>query len=234
MRIQKFLAACGVGSRRAVERLITAGRVRVDGETAHLGQDVEPGGCRLEVDGVDVEPPPAAIILIMNKPRGYVTTVLDPQGRPTVMSLLPAGLPRLYPVGRLDRDSHGLLLFTNDGPLTNALLHPSQGVWKRYLAAVEKPLSEASLNHLRRGLLLDDGLTSPCRAWMEGGRVALEIKEGRKRQVRRMLGFLGHPVLDLQREAFGPLHLRELVLGQTRPLAAAEEKALRKAAQTRT
>lgn len=236
MRIQKFLAACGVGSRRAVERLISEGRVQVNGEIAHIGHDIDPDRDELRFDGRLVKPPDAIQLVMMNKPAGYVSTVSDPQGRPTVMELLPPGLGRLFPVGRLDRDSQGLLLFTNDGELTHKLLHPSRGVWKRYRAEVEYALGDNTLRELCNGVSLEDGVTAPCRARMEARtmhgpqHVILEIKEGKKRQVRRMLGVLGHPVLNLERIAFGPLQLADLPVGQTRSLRPAEEKSLRAAA----
>ena len=230
MRIQKYLAECGIGSRRACERLIEERRIRVNGEVAQIGQNIDPDTDRLEVDGRPVTPPSNKVLVMMNKPAGYVTTVQDPQGRPTVMTLLPPGLPRVFPVGRLDRDSEGLLLFTNDGELTNQLLHPSRGVWERYVALVTHALSPSTLEQLRRGVNLEDGRTSPCKAWMDSGnQVIVELKEGRKRQVRRMLGVMGHPVQHLRRVAFGPLQIGSLALGKVRRVRPEEEKELRAA-----
>jgi 23S rRNA pseudouridine2605 synthase len=209
MRIQKYLAQCGVGSRRACEKLIEQGRVSVNGERATIGMSVDP-----------------ETALMMNKPEGYVSTVKDPGFRPTVMSLLPPNLPRVYPIGRLDRDSEGLLLFSNDGELTHSLLHPSRGVWKRYVAKIDEPLNARELAHLTTGVDLVDGMTSPCRAWASDDGLVLELKEGRKRQIRRMLGTLGHPVQRLQRIRFGPIVLGALRSGEVRKLTAAETRAL--------
>ena len=229
MRIQKFMAEAGVGSRRFCEKLIEAGRVTVNGEPAKIGMSVDPAKDKLALDGKPIQKRQKMLYWMMNKPEGLVTTVSDPGGRPTVMSLVPKQLARMFPVGRLDRDTHGLLLFTNDGELAHRLLHPSRGVWKRYVATIGGGVpKQATINELKRGIELTDGKTAPCRAWYHDGKMYVELKEGKKRQVRRMLGAVGHPVIDLERVAFGPLHLGDLPLGQMRSLRTEEIAALRK------
>lgn len=220
-RLQKYMARCGLGSRRACEKLIEQGVVTVDGVPAHLGQSVEESSV-VQCRGVNVVPPEQLVYWMMHKPVGYVTTVSDPQGRPTVMELLPPDIGRVFPVGRLDLDSEGLLLFTNDGELTQKLLHPSRHVWKRYQCLVRGVPTAATLRALEQGLELTDGVTAPCRARWLGDRLEIELQEGRKRQVRRMLGLVGHPVQALRRVAFGPIHLGDLAPGKCRQLTAAE------------
>ncbi len=227
-RLQKFLAAAGVASRRACEDLIRAGRVKVNGETALLGVSVDPAIDQVEFDGQPVVGTSRRIYLMLNKPAGYITTVEDPQGRPTVMEFLPPNLPRLFPVGRLDKDTEGLLLFTDDGPLAHELLHPSKGVRKVYHAWLSQQPTRAILRQLEQGVELDDGPTAPCKARMKTSELLeLEIKEGRKRQVRRMLKKVGYPVVRLRRVRFGPLHLTGLKAGQTRFLRPEELDKLR-------
>lgn len=204
-----------------------AGEVTVNGQLAQIGMSVDPEADVVQVRGRRVTLPADTVIYKMNKPAGYVTTVRDPQGRKTVMDLLPAGLPRLYPVGRLDRDTEGLLLMTNDGELTQQLLHPSKAIFKRYRAHVRQLPAAADLARLAAGIELDDGPTLPCRAWIEGDRVLLEIQEGRKRQVRRMLAAIGSPVDYLQRVSIGPIQLGRLALGQVEKLTGTDEKKLR-------
>jgi len=226
-RLQKYLARCGLGSRRACEKVIEDGRVSVNGATASLGSSVTPGSDQVLVDGTAAIPVARLHYWMLNKPVGYVTTVTDPQGRETVMRLMPKHLPRIYPVGRLDRDSMGLLLFTNDGELTNRLLHPSRHVWKTYHCGLHAQPPEGVLEQLRAGVTLEDGLTAPCRARWQRGCLVVELSEGRKRQVRRMLASLGYPVQWLRRVAFGPLRLEGLPEGQCRALTEAEVEALR-------
>lgn len=225
-RLQKYLARCGVGSRRACESLIEQGRVLVDGAVASLGSSVGEGQ-RVTLDGSPVTPVGRLHYWMLNKPVGYVTTVSDPQGRDTVMKLMPSHLPRIFPVGRLDRDSMGLLLFTNDGELTHHLLHPSGHVWKTYHVGLHREISADALQRLRSGLELEDGPTAPCRARWLRGCLEVEIHEGRKRQVRRMLALLGYPVQWLRRVAFGPLKLGGLPEGECRALTPDEVAALR-------
>lgn len=224
-RLQKVLAAAGLGSRRGCERLIVAGRVTVNGAVASLGMSVAASDVVL-VDGKQVVLE-ELVYLMLHKPVGVLTTVRDPGGRPTVMSLVDVP-QRVFPVGRLDKETSGLLLFTNDGDLAQGLLHPSKGVRKRYEATVRGDVVASALARLERGVMLDDGPTAPCRArLLGGGRVLVEIKEGRKRQVRRMLEAVGHPVVTLHRVGFGPLVLGDLKVGQWRDLTEAELSMLR-------
>jgi 23S rRNA pseudouridine2605 synthase len=231
-RLQKVLAAAGLGSRRACEVLIEEGRVTVDGEVAVLGRRVDPETAHVEVDGAPVPVRPGMVTWLLNKPRGVVSTAHDPQGRPTVVDLVPQE-PRVFPVGRLDADTEGLLLLTNDGDLTHRLTHPSFGVEKEYLAEVEGRPSPADIRRLREGVVLDDGPTAPARASLAGpGVVRLTIHEGRNRQVRRMCEAVGHPVVRLVRTRIGPLADRGLKPGGARPLTAEEVRALWQAAGT--
>jgi pseudouridine synthase len=234
-RLQKYLAGCGIASRRAAERLISAGRVRVNGEiVAELGTRVEPGVDRVEVDGGLVTPPPAKVYLAVNKPPGFVTTTSDPRGRATVLDLVPS-LGRLFPAGRLDADSEGLLLLTNDGELANRVMHPRYGCEKEYRALVRGTPTLQALEQLRNGIDLEEGRTAPARVAAdgpaEGGRhwLRVTLREGRKRQVRRMLAAVGLPVERLQRVRIGPLQLGNLPPGRSRPLGRSEVAALRAA-----
>ena len=215
-----------MGSRRACEKLIEEGRVRVNSQVVELGACLEPGDAVL-VDGRPVVLTSGLHYWMLNKPVGYVTTVSDPQGRDTVMRLMPKHLPRVFPVGRLDLDSMGLLLFTNDGELTHKLLHPSQHVWKTYQCGVRARPAEVVLERLRQGVELEDGLTAPCRVRWDRDCLEVELREGRKRQVRRMLASIGHPVQWLRRIAFGPIQLGALPEGECRALSPAEVEALR-------
>jgi len=232
-RVQKVLARAGFGSRRTAEDLVRAGRVSVDGRVARLGQRVEPAS-RLCVDGVLVPTAADLVYYLVHKPTHVVTTAHDPEGRPTVLALVPAE-PRVFPVGRLDYDTAGLLVLTNDGDLAQLLSHPRHGVAKTYLAEVTGVPSRATLHRLREGVTLDDGPTAPARARLVGQRadtsaVELTIHEGRNRQVRRMLGAVGHPVRRLVRTRIGPVHDDRLPPGAWRPLRAGEIRALYEAA----
>jgi 23S rRNA pseudouridine2605 synthase len=232
MRLAKFLAHSGVASRRAAERMIAAGRVTVGGEAVtDPARDVDESSA-VAVDGAPVEPE-AHEVFALNKPPGVVSTARDTHGRPTVVSLVPSER-RLYPVGRLDADTTGLILLTNDGELANQLTHPRYEVPKTYVATVDPGrVSEASLRALREGVELDDGVTSPASArQVRFGVLEIRIGEGRKRQVRRMVEAIGHRVVALERVAFGPLRLEGLAPGQHRRLSAAEIERLRKAAAT--
>lgn len=222
VRLQKALAAAGVASRRACEELISAGRVLVNGRpVVELGTRVDPERDRIEVDGQTVELRVEPVYMLLNKPRGFVTTVRDQEGRRTVMDLLPKLPYRLYPVGRLDYDTEGLILLTNDGNLTFRLTHPRQGVPKTYLAVVEGAPNPKSLDTLSRGIQLTDGRTGPAvikvtKKDAESTSLTITITEGRNRQVRRMFEAIGHPVTFLKRIRFGPLTLQGLRLGQYR------------------
>jgi 23S rRNA pseudouridine2605 synthase len=229
-RLQKVLARVGFGSRRVVEELIEDGRVRVNGRLAVLGARVDPEHDEVTVDGVAVGVAPGLVHYLLNKPAGVVTSAADPQGRPTVVELVP-DRPRVFPVGRLDLDTEGLLLLTNDGALAHRLTHPSHGVEKEYLAWVQGRPSRGAIRRLREGIDLDDGPTAPARASLvEPDLVRLVIHEGRNRQVRRMCEAVGHPVRRLVRVRFGPLADRSLPPGRWRRLASSELRALEQAA----
>ena len=233
MRLQKFLAHAGVASRRAAERLIAEGRVTVNGETVtDPARDVGDRDA-LTVDGRAVGGAEERVVYALNKPAGVVSTAKDTHGRPTVVGLVPGEARRLYPVGRLDADVTGLLLLTNDGDLANLLTHPSHEVPRTYVATIAKPpIRERALRALREGVDLDDGRTAPARARRLGhDKVELTIHEGRKRQVKRMLKEVGHPVVALERVAFGRLRLGDLKRGAHRRLTGAEVERLRKAAR---
>ncbi len=228
-RLQKVLARVGIGSRRVCEDLIAEGRVLVDGEMAVLGRRVDPETALIEVDGAPVGVRPDLVHYVLNKPAGVVTTADDPQGRPTVVGLVPDE-PRVFPVGRLDVDTEGLLLLTNDGELAHRLTHPSYGVEKEYVAEVEGLPTRAVLRRLREGVELDDGPTAPARATLvDPSVVRLTIHEGRNRQVRRMCEAVGHSVVRLVRTRIGPLADRSLAPGAWRELTGAEVRSLQRA-----
>jgi 23S rRNA pseudouridine2605 synthase len=228
-RLQKILAQAGLGSRRSCEELIAAGRVRLNGDLARLGDRADPETDRVEVDGAVVGVRPGLVHYLLNKPAGVVTTASDPQGRPTVVGLVPAE-PRVFPVGRLDADTEGLLLLTNDGELSHRLTHPSFGVDKEYLAEVEGAPTRGELRRLRQGVELDDGPTAPAKVSTIGERLLrITIHEGRNRQVRRMCAAIGHPVRRLVRVRIGPVSDPRLAPGEWRPLARDEVRALERA-----
>ncbi|HEX3909451.1 MAG TPA: pseudouridine synthase [Solirubrobacteraceae bacterium] len=229
MRLAKYLAHAGVASRRAAESLIAEGRVSLDGATVtDPARDVEQGRA-VAVDGRPVQGPEPRITYLVHKPVGVVSTAQDTHGRPTVVGLVPAQGLRLYPVGRLDADSSGLILLTNDGELANRLTHPRFEVAKTYRARLGGPaLDEPALERLRRGVELEDGLTAPARAVRVGAHeLELTIHEGRNRQVRRMCLALERPVIELRRVRFGPLALDGLREGGHRRLSEAELELLR-------
>jgi 23S rRNA pseudouridine2605 synthase len=231
MRLAKYLASAGVVSRRAAEELIRAGRVSVDGTAVtDPARDVGDASA-VAVDGAPVSADQPRIVYAVNKPAGVVSTARDPQGRPTVVSLVPDEV-RLYPVGRLDIDTTGLILLTNDGDLAHSLTHPSFEVEKTYRAVVASPpVRERALKALREGVELDDGRSAPASVRpIAADTIELTIHEGRKRQVRRMCEAVGHPVKRLERVAFGPLELGELKPGSHRRLNAAEVARLQLAA----
>ncbi len=228
MRLNAWLARAGAASRRGADELIKAGRVTVNGEPGRLNTFVGARD-RVELDGQPLELQPLAYVLL-HKPAGVVTTARDPRRRPTVVGLvdLPA---RVVPVGRLDADTTGALLLTNDGELAHRLAHPRYEVDKVYVAEVEGDPSPAALAQLERGVELDDGRTAPARARRLGrGRVELTVHEGRKHQVKRMLEAVGHPVRRLHRPRYGPLGLDGLAPGEWRELTRAERELLRRAA----
>lgn len=250
MRLQRFLARAGVASRRGSEGLMTAGRVRVNGEVrTELGTKVDPAVDEVTVDGVPVVLGAGAVYVMLNKPAGFLTTMSDPHGRPTVAELVPRrAFPGLFPVGRLDMDTTGLLLFTTDGDLGQRLLHPSHHVWKTYRAVVDGRCSDGDLEPLRRGITLDDGPCQPARCRILDMRsagipgrsacgphetaVEVVIREGRKNQVKRMLSKIGHPVIALHRCQFGELSLGDLPEGSWRELTNEEVASLRSASRS--
>src|SRR5579862_4616921 len=224
MRLNAFLARAGIASRRRADELIKAGRVTVNGEPGRLNTVVGARD-RVEVDGEEVARQRLAYVLL-HKPAGVVTTARDPQGRPTVVGLVPHE-PRVVPVGRLDADTTGALLLTNDGPLAHRLAHPRYGVEKVYEAEVEGDPGEAALRALREGVELDDGRTAPAGARRLGpGRIEITLHEGRNRQVRRMCEAVGHPVVRLHRSAYAGLTLDGLEPGEWRALEPAEVERL--------
>jgi 23S rRNA pseudouridine2605 synthase len=228
-RLQKVLALRGWGSRRVCEELIAAGRVTVNGEVAVLGRRVEIETDTVEVDGVQIGLSPDLVYYLLNKPAGVITTASDPQGRQTVIELVPAE-PRVFSVGRLDADTEGLLLLTNDGALANRISHPSHGVEKEYLASVDGNVGNNLLRRLREGIELDDGITAPARAsQISPGLLRIAIHEGRNRQVRRMCEAIGFPVQRLVRVRIGPLRDSTLAPGEWRELTADEVRQLAEA-----
>lgn len=233
MRLQKYMALCGVASRRASEEMIAAGRVCVNGHTVtKMGVQVDEERDRVTVDGAPIRLEEEKHYLAYYKPVGEVTTVSDPEGRATVMDKFRDYPVRLYPVGRLDYDSEGLLLLTNDGDMMNSLLHPSHEVNKTYLARVSSRLEDESVRRLRQGVTLDGRLTSPAQVRVVRYEtfdtvVLVTIHEGRYRQVRRMFEAVGHQVVSLKRVGFGPIQLGDLPRGQWRRLTDAEVRRLK-------
>ena len=238
-RLQKILARAGYGSRRACEKIIENGRVTLDGKIAQLGDKADFESQRITVDGITISKPQAYVYIILHKPRGYITTTSDPQGRRTVLDLV--NLPqtrssrskqiRLYPVGRLDADSEGLLLLTNDGPLTQKLTHPSYEHPRIYRVLLDEEPSSKTLERWKNGITLDGKRTRFSSVLFDGqsrGKTWLRvtIHEGRNHLVRRMVAALGHPALRLVRIQMGPLQLNDLGLGQWRHLSKGEVRAL--------
>ena len=232
VRLQKVLAQAGVASRRAAERLIRGGRVTVNGVVVtELGTRARPGTDHIAVDGRDVGGREHLVYLALNKPPGYVSTARDTHGRPTVLDLVPSR-ERLFPVGRLDADSEGLLLLTNDGGLAYAVTHPGHDVEKEYHALVRGVPSSETITQLRRGVAIEDGRSAPAEVAAlgpgHGGTwLRLILREGRKRQIRRMSEAVGHPVIQLRRVRIGPVYLADLPLGRFRELSSREVRALK-------
>lgn len=230
IRVSKLIAARGVASRREAEEMITEGRVTVNGEVIHEVVGVDPTTDAVRVDGRPLPPEPKKVYYLLYKPRGYLTGRDDPEGRRSVLELV-AHLPhRVEPVGRLDFDTEGALLLTNDGELANKLTHPSRKVPKRYLAKVYRTPDEGDLRALRDGVFLEDGRTAPAKVRLVEGRgtdkgnawIEITVTEGRYRLIRRMLAQLGHPVAKLRRESFATLSIRGLERSQLRPLTGSE------------
>jgi 23S rRNA pseudouridine2605 synthase len=231
-RLQKVLARAGIGSRRHCEELIEDGRVTINGTVAVLGNRADADTDRIELDGVPIGTKPGLTYYLLNKPAGVVTTASDPQARGIVTDLVPAE-PRVFPVGRLDQDTEGLLLLTNDGDLTHRLTHPSFGVLKEYLVEVEGEPTRADVRRLREGVELDDGITAPAKATAVAPNVLrITIHEGRNRQVRRMCEAVGHPVRRLVRTRIGPITDRTLAPGEWRELTVDEVRSLERAASS--
>ncbi|MEE4314717.1 MAG: pseudouridine synthase [Desulfofustis sp.] len=225
VRLHKYLAQCGVASRRAAEELIRDGQVSVDGRVVtEMGCKIDPGRQRIHCRGKLVRAGDTGLIyILLNKPAGYVTTMADPQGRPIVTSLLKDVTTRVFPVGRLDLDTEGALLLTNDGQLAHRVLHPSHQTTKTYEALIQGHPASQSLAELERGILLEGQRTWPAviklrKRYQHSTRIRITIHEGRKRQVRKMFGAVGHPVLHLKRIAYGKLQLGSLPTGGYRML----------------
>lgn len=233
MRLAKYLAQAGVASRRKAEEMIEQKRVKVNGVIVDTqGIKIDPERDVVEVDGQVVNKCNDKIYILLNKPAGYISSVYDPQGRPTVVQLVKEVKTRIYPVGRLDFDTEGLLLLTNDGDFTNLMLHPRYEITKTYEALVKGMVGREALEKLKKGVLLEDGITAPARVKiLRKGKdktlLELKIHEGRKRQVKRMCREIGHPVLKLKRTSFGFLNLDGLSAGEYRYLTPDEVEKLK-------
>ncbi|MEX1194288.1 MAG: pseudouridine synthase [Dehalococcoidia bacterium] len=237
MRLAKLISQRGLASRRKAEEMIAAGLVMVNGEVAVITTPVDPEHDAVTVRGKPLPGEPAKKYYLLNKPRGYITTRSDPQGRQSVLELI-GGLPvRVEPVGRLDYDTEGALLLTNDGIMAHRLTHPSRGVAKVYVAKVDGHPTPEDLAAIEFGLPLDDGKTAPAKARFLGSvgdyaRVQITVTEGRNRLIRRMMAYLGHHVVELRRESFAGVELAGLSLGETRELGEIEVARLREQAGT--
>ena len=233
VRLQKVIAASGVASRRAAETMIKNGHVTVNGKVVRvLGTCIDPSKDHVKIDGRHVQPAEPEVFVLLHKPSGYVTTMNDPQGRPTIADLVPKVKVRVFPVGRLDYDTEGLLLLTNNGKVAQACVHPRYHVPKTYLVKVSGVCTDEEIRNLEDGVALDDGMTAPAtvrksgkakvNSWLE-----LTIHEGRKHQIKRMLEALGHRVVRIKRIRFGPIELGDLPVGASRFVTDAEANALR-------
>ena len=227
-RLQKYLASCGVASRRMSEEIIKSGRVAVNGQiVTEMGVKIKIGTDKVTVDGKDITPEEEHVYLMLNKPEGYVTTAHDPQGRPTVLDLVAEVPQRVFPIGRLDVDTEGLLFLTNDGELAYRLTHPKFAVKKVYHALVTGKPSEDKLDRMRNGLKLEDGMTKPCtvkviRRYNHKTMLEITISEGRNRQVRRMCQAIGNPIIELERVKIENIELSQVKRGQYRKLTLEE------------
>jgi len=233
IRLQKAIADAGVASRREAEEMIRQGLVTVNGQViTHLGTQVDPEHCHIKVRGKLIQSQQKKVYLALNKPIGYVTTLKDPQNRSTIMELIRGGIKaRLFPVGRLDFNSEGLIILTNDGELANEIMHPRRRMPKTYLVKVKGKLTPSKLDKLKRGVHLPDGLTAPAvirnvRPLPVNTFLEITIHEGRKREIRRMFDKIGHSVLKLKRIRIGPVSLGGLPLGKFRKLNSDEIKRL--------
>jgi len=233
-RLQKVIARAGIASRRDAERLIREGRVTVNRNTVtELGTKVDPASDVIAVDGKKLAGPPAHLYILLHKPHGYVSTLRDPEKRPIIVDLLRGVRERVFPVGRLDYDAEGLLLLTNDGPLTHRLHHPRYGIKRTYEVKVKGVPSEEALDRLRKGIPLEDGMTHPARVGflrssINNSWIRITLGEGRNRQVKRMCAFVGHPAIKIKRVSFGSLRLGTLEPGRHRYLTREEVKELYK------
>jgi 23S rRNA pseudouridine2605 synthase len=226
-RLQKLLARAGLGSRRTCEELIEQGRALVNGEVAHLGQRADASRDRIVVDGIPLPGRQGLAYYLVNKPAGVVCTASDPEGRPNVVGLVPPGGPRVFPVGRLDLATEGLIVLTNDGELAHQLTHPRFGVEKEYVVEVDRPLSKEAVGRLRRGVDIGDSVTAPARVKVLSATVfKVVVHEGRNRQVRRMCEAVGYRVRSLTRVRLGPLRDASLSPGRARELTPGEVVAL--------
>jgi 23S rRNA pseudouridine2605 synthase len=232
-RIQKIIAQMGIASRRKAEEIIAEGRVTVNGKIALIGEKADPSKDHIKVDGKLLIRREPKVYLMFNKPKNVVTSLADPQGRPTIKDYLKGIRYRVFPVGRLDFDSEGLLFLTNDGDFTNAVLHPSRKIPKTYMVKVKGIIDDNKINKLRQGVRLEDGRTLPAKvkfarqsennSWIE-----IAITEGKKRQVRRMVEAVGHPALKLRRVSINGIRLSGLKIGELRPLTERELRELKK------
>lgn len=233
-RLQKIISQAGITSRRKAEELILQGRVEVNGKVVRtLGAKADPEKDHVKLNGRLLQPGQPKVYLMLNKPKGYVTTLKDPEGRPTVMELLRGVHQRVYPIGRLDFDAEGLLLFTNDGDLAEHLMHPRYEIPRIYLVKVKGVLEDQEIQRLEAGVPLMDGMTAPCRIkkvrkTVENSWIELTMREGRNRQVKRLLEHAGHPVLKLKRIRFAGLDLADLEIGEYRYLTEKEIQQLKK------
>jgi len=228
IRLQKFIAQCGVASRRKAEELICKGRIAIDGiKVSEMGILVDPEKDKITFDGKLIKAQEQLVYYLLNKPKGYVTTLSDPQGRPIVTSLIKNNKVRLFPVGRLDLDTEGALILTNDGALAQKIQHPSHGIDKTYEALVKGWPKKDNIARLEQGIMLEGKMTSPAKVSVvnkvgKNCLMRITIHEGRKRQVKKMFDFIRHPVLHLKRTAYGKLSLGRIALGESKQLNPSE------------